>query len=100
ENDTVAVEELNFGDNDNLSALTASLVQADLLGVLSGVEGLFPAGPRVDHGATRIPVARADDAEVHRIAGPSRTNVGTGGMASKIAAARTAAAAGMPAAVG
>ena len=96
ENDTVAVEELNFGDNDNLSALTASLVQADLLVILSDVEGLFTADPRVDRGATRIPVARADDPAVHHMAGPSRTNVGTGGMASKIAAARTAAAAGIP----
>ena len=96
ENDTVAVEELNFGDNDNLSALTASLVQADLLVILSDVEGLFTADPRVDRDATRIPVARADDPAVHRMAGPSRTNVGTGGMASKIAAARTAAAAGIP----
>ena len=96
ENDTVAVEELNFGDNDNLSAQTASLVQADLLVILSDVEGLFTADPRVDRGATRIPVARADDPDVHRMAGPSRTNVGTGGMASKIAAARTAAAAGIP----
>jgi len=96
ENDTVAVEELNFGDNDNLSALTASLVQADLLVILSDVEGLFTADPRVDRGATRVPVARADDPAVRRMAGPSRTNVGTGGMASKIAAARTAAAAGIP----
>jgi glutamate 5-kinase len=96
ENDTVAVEELNFGDNDNLSALTASLVQADLLVILSDVEGLFTADPRVDRSAMRVPVARADDPAVHRMAGPSRTNVGTGGMASKIAAARTAAAAGIP----
>ena len=57
ENDTVAVEELNFGDNDNLSALTASLVQADLLVILSDVEGLFTADPRVDGDATRC---RAD----------------------------------------
>jgi glutamate 5-kinase len=95
ENDTVAVEELNFGDNDNLSALTASLVQADLLVILSDVEGLFTADPRVDRTATRIAVARADDAALTRAAGPSRTGVGTGGMASKLAAARTAAAAGI-----
>jgi glutamate 5-kinase len=95
ENDTVAVEELNFGDNDNLSALTASLVQADLLVILSDVAGLFTADPRVDPAATRIPVARVDDAALARMAGPSRSGVGTGGMASKLAAARTAAAAGI-----
>jgi glutamate 5-kinase len=95
ENDTVAVEELNFGDNDNLSALTASLVQADLLVILSDVEGLFTADPRVDRTATRIALARADDPALTRAAGPSRSGIGTGGMASKLAAARTAAAAGI-----
>jgi glutamate 5-kinase len=95
ENDTVAVEELNFGDNDNLSALTASLVQADLLVILSDVGGLFTADPRVDRTATRIPMARVDDPALARMAGPPRSGVGTGGMASKLAAARTAAAAGI-----
>jgi glutamate 5-kinase len=95
ENDTVAVEELNFGDNDNLSALTASLVQADVLLILSDVAGLFTADPRLDRTATRIAVARVDDPALGRMAGPSRSGVGTGGMASKLAAARTAAAAGI-----
>ena len=95
ENDTVAVEELNFGDNDNLSALTASLVQADLLVILSDVAGLFTADPRVDRSATRIAIARVDDPALGRMAGPSRSGIGTGGMASKLAAARTAAAAGV-----
>jgi glutamate 5-kinase len=95
ENDTVAVEELNFGDNDNLSALTATLVQADLLVILSDVAGLFTADPRVDRTATRIAVARGDDPALGRMAGPSRSGVGTGGMASKLAAARTAGAAGI-----
>jgi glutamate 5-kinase len=95
ENDTVAVEELNFGDNDNLSALTANLVQADLLVILSDVAGLFTADPRLDRKATRIAVARGDDATLDRMAGPARSGVGTGGMASKLAAARTAGAAGI-----
>ncbi|MGH7895344.1 MAG: glutamate 5-kinase, partial [Candidatus Binatia bacterium] len=95
ENDTVAVEELNFGDNDNLSALTATLVEADLLVILSDVDGLYTADPRVDRRATRIGLARADDPALAGIAGPSRSGVGTGGMASKLAAARTAAAAGI-----
>jgi glutamate 5-kinase len=96
ENDTVAVEELRFGDNDNLSALTAALVEADLLIVLSDVAGLYTADPNLDPGATLVSVARADDAVVVRAAGPSLSGVGTGGMASKLAAARKAAAAGIP----
>jgi len=96
ENDTVAVEELRFGDNDNLSALTASLVEADMLVILSDVAGLHTADPAVDAAATLVPVARPDDPVVERAAGPSRTGVGTGGMASKLAAARKAAAAGIP----
>ncbi|HYR97295.1 MAG TPA: glutamate 5-kinase [Candidatus Binatus sp.] len=96
ENDTVAVEELRFGDNDNLSALTASLIEADLLVILSDVDGVYTHDPRLDVGATPIRVARADDAAVARAAGPAVSGVGTGGMASKLAAARKAAAAGVP----
>ncbi len=96
ENDTVAVEELAFGDNDNLSALTASLVEADLLVILSDVEGLHTRDPRLDPDAPLVRVARAADESVARAAGPAKSDVGTGGMASKLAAARTAAAAGIP----
>jgi glutamate 5-kinase len=95
ENDTVAVEELTFGDNDNLSALTAALVEADLLVMLTDVAGLFDADPRLVRRAKLVAVARADDA-VLRAAGPARSGVGRGGMASKVAAARKAAAAGIP----
>ena len=95
ENDTVAVEELKFGDNDNLSALTAALIEADLLVILTDVAGLYTGDPRVERDATLVPVAAVDDPVLDR-AGPSRTNVGTGGMASKIIAARNAAAAGIP----
>jgi len=96
ENDTVAVEELRFGDNDNLSALTASLVEADLLVVLSDVEGLHTRDPRLDPDAAVVRVARADDGDLLGAAGPARSGVGTGGMASKVAAAQKAAAAGIP----
>jgi glutamate 5-kinase len=96
ENDTVAVEELRFGDNDDLSALTASLVEADVLVILSDVEGLYTDDPALDPNAAVVRVARADDRAVARAAGPSRSGVGTGGMASKVAAARKAAAAGIP----
>lgn len=96
ENDTVAVEELQFGDNDNLSALTASLVEADLLVILSDVAGVYDADPRLGAGAALIPLARAQDRAVAAGAGPAASEVGTGGMASKVAAARKAAAAGIP----
>ena len=96
ENDTVAVEEIQFGDNDNLSALTAALVEADLLVVLTDVAGLFERDPREAPDAALVEVARADDPLVTRAAGPARSGVGTGGMASKIAAAQKAAAAGIP----
>ena len=96
ENDTVAVEELKFGDNDHLSALTASLVEADLLIVLSDVEGLHTRDPRLDPEAGLVRLARADDPAMREVAGPARSELGTGGMASKVAAAREAAAVGIP----
>ena len=96
ENDTVAVEELQFGDNDNLSALTAALVEADLLVILSDVEGLFETDPRLDAAAPLVPLGQAGDERIAAAAGPPRSGVGTGGMASKIDAARKAAAAGIP----
>jgi len=92
ENDTVAVEELKFGDNDNLSALTAALLEADLLVMLSDVEGLHTRDPRRDPAAPLVRVARPDADVVAGAAGPT----GTGGMASKLAAAQKAAAAGIP----
>jgi len=96
ENDTVAVEELRFGDNDNLSALTAALVEADLLVILSDVAGLYTADPNRHPEATLVSLARPGQAVVEQAAGPARSGVGTGGMASKIAAAEKAAAAGIP----
>jgi len=96
ENDTVAVEELKFGDNDNLSALTAALIEADLLVVLTDVAGLHTRDPRVDADAPLVPVARADEPMLTRAAGAAGSAIGTGGMASKVAAARKAAAAGIP----
>lgn len=95
ENDTVAVEELKFGDNDALSALTATLVDADLLILLTDVAGLLTADPARDPTATRIRVAEATDPRLDAAAGPAQHGVGTGGMISKITAARAAAAAGV-----
>jgi len=96
ENDTVSVEELKFGDNDDLSALIATLIDAHLLVILSDVTGLHGADPRRDPTAARIAVAEARSPDLDAVAGPARRGVGTGGMRSKLAAARTAAAAGIP----
>src|SRR5439155_13752095 len=96
ENDTVAVEELRFGDNDNLSALTATLVEAHLPVVLTDVSGLHTRDPRVDASASVVRVVGAADAVVVGGSGGAGTIFGTGGMASKVAAARKAAAAGSP----
>ncbi len=94
ENDTVSVDELKFGDNDNLSALVASLVGADLLVMLSDVDGLFSANPTTYPDARRIPlVERVEPATLELATGGGR--LGTGGMRSKLAAARKASAAGI-----
>ncbi|AXB47751.1 glutamate 5-kinase [Amycolatopsis albispora] len=95
ENDTVATEEIKFGDNDRLAALVAHLVAADALVLLSDVDGLYDGDPR--SGATRRIDEVTGDADVDGISvGMSSSGLGTGGMVSKLAAARTAAAAGIP----
>jgi glutamate 5-kinase len=95
ENDVVADEELRFGDNDRLSAVVAALVDADLLLLLSDVAGLYDADPRRDPAARPIRhVARVDDA-VMALARPSSSGLGTGGMVTKLQAARLASSAGV-----
>ncbi|MEC4014831.1 glutamate 5-kinase [Streptomyces sp. H27-D2] len=96
ENDTVATDEIRFGDNDRLAALVAHLVRADLLVLLSDVDGLYDGDPSTP-GATRIDevTGPADLAGVS-IGSAGRAGVGTGGMATKVEAARIAAAAGIP----
>ncbi len=90
ENDTVVVEEIRFGDNDNLSALVCQLVEADLLVILSDVDGLYDKDP-VSHGDARL-ISEVSEitGEIEAMAGQSATLVGTGGMATKLQAARTA----------
>lgn len=95
ENDTVAVDELKFGDNDNLSALVASLVGADLLVLLSDVPGLFETDPRENPDAALIPVLSRVDAKAFGRAGDEAGTLGTGGMRSKLMAAKKAASAGI-----
>lgn len=96
ENDTVMVDEIKFGDNDQLSALIASLVGADLLILLSDIEALYDADPRTHPEAKPIHHVERVDALVMRMAGEEPGQVGTGGMRSKLLAAEKAQAAGIP----
>jgi glutamate 5-kinase len=88
ENDTVVVDELKFGDNDNLSALVTNLVEAQLLLIMTDIDGLYTANPRTDANATLISEVRAITRDMERGAGGSGSSVGTGGMATKLAAAK------------
>ncbi len=96
ENDTVAVDEIKFGDNDNLSALVTNVAEAGLLLILTDIEGFYSADPRANPDARLIPVVRGITREVERAAGGSGSSVGTGGMATKVAAAKKAGKHGVP----
>jgi glutamate 5-kinase len=98
ENDVVAVDELEgevFGDNDNLSALIANLIEADLLLILGVVEGMFTKDPNLHDDAEMVSVVSRVDYSVDSFAGPSSDEIGRGGMATKIEAARFATASGV-----
>ena len=91
ENDTISTYEMRFGDNDTLSAIVASLVGADLLILLSDIDGLFTDDPHKNPNAQLIEeVQKLDDAVLHMAKESTGSNVGTGGMATKITAARIA----------
>lgn len=94
ENDTVATDEIRFGDNDTLAALVTNLVGADLLVILTDVAGMMSADPRQDPGAERIAQAAADDASLDARAGADAGHLGRGGMQTKLRAARLAARSG------
>lgn len=96
ENDTVVVEEIKFGDNDQLSALIAGLIGADLVVNLTDTEGLYDCDPRENASARLIPVLHKVDARIVQCAAPRPGAVGTGGMLSKINAARKCLASGIP----
>lgn len=96
ENDTVAVDEIRFGDNDTLSALVATLIGADVLIVLSDVDGLYTGDPRTDRSARRIGVVERVTDEMVEAAGGAGTEFSTGGMVTKLQAARIVNAAGIP----
>lgn len=91
ENDTVSTYEMQFGDNDTLSAIVASLVGADLLILLSDIDGLFTDDPHINPNARLIEVVERMDSEIYHMAkSTTGSDVGTGGMATKLTAARIA----------
>ncbi len=94
ENDTVSTDEIRYGDNDRLAARVAQLVMADALILLSDVDGLYDADPRERPDATHIPEVTEIDSRIEAIAGETRTDTGSGGMATKVKAARIAMRAG------
>jgi glutamate 5-kinase len=94
ENDTVVTDEIRVGDNDTLSSLIANLIEADVLVILTDQQGVFTADPRVDATATLITQAVAGDPHLETIAGGAGSSVGTGGMLTKILAAKRAARSG------
>jgi glutamate 5-kinase len=96
ENDTVVTEEIRYGDNDRLAARVAQMIGADVLVLLSDVDGLYTADPRSNPSAEHLPRIRQLTPEIEAMAGGANAaaGVGTGGMATKLAAARIASAAG------
>src|SRR5262249_30603501 len=94
ENDTVSVAEIRFGDNDSLAAMVTNLLQAPLLILLSVVDGLYTDDPGTDPNAELVPTVPVIDAAVMERAGAGRSTLGSGGMRSKLRAARLATVAG------
>ena len=90
ENDTVATEEIEFGDNDTLSAIVAKLTNADLLILLTDIDGLYTDDPGKNPDAERIPLVEEITPEIEKMGKGAGSSVGTGGMATKIAAAKIA----------
>ncbi|HOO25702.1 MAG TPA: glutamate 5-kinase [Clostridiales bacterium] len=99
ENDSVAVEEIVYGDNDNLSANVAKLIGADALIILTDIDGLFSANPHEDENAVLIPCVEKITQEIFDLAAPSSSKLGTGGMITKLQAAKLATEAGIDTAV-
>ena len=94
ENDTVVNDEIKFGDNDTLGALVANLVEADALVILTDQKGLFSADPRRDPTAELVRQAQAGDPALEAMAGGAGSSIGSGGMITKILAAKRAAGSG------
>ena len=96
ENDTVSFEEIMFGDNDNLAALITTLVEADILILLTNMDGIFDIDPMKSANAKLIPMIKEVDSTIEKIAGGTTGRTTTGGMKTKVLAAKTAAAFGVP----
>jgi glutamate 5-kinase len=96
ENDTVAVEEMKFGDNDHLSALVATVLEADLLLILSDVEGVYDRDPGIHKNAVLLPLIKDIRTVKAKVCTGTRSAFGTGGITTKLGAAEEAAAAGIP----
>jgi glutamate 5-kinase len=96
ENDTVAIESIKFGDNDNLAAMIALLMDADILIILSDIDGLYAKDPRAHPDAELIPTVTAFKKSLEKVAGDIPGSLGTGGMLSKIKAAKKVTSAGVP----
>ncbi|GIM30060.1 glutamate 5-kinase [Clostridium polyendosporum] len=94
ENDAISVEEIKFGDNDTLSAMVASLVEADLLIILSDIDGLYDSNPKDNKDAKLIKFVPKITKEIEAMAGGAGSSLGTGGMATKIKAAKISVASG------
>jgi len=98
ENDVVAVDEIQeaiFGDNDNLSAMVANLVDADVLLILTDIGGLYTADPHHDPHAQLIPQVKVIDSDIERLAADTPSRLGTGGMITKVEAAKLATSSGV-----
>lgn len=100
ENDSVEVEEIKFGDNDTLSAIVADCIGADMLILLTDIDALYSGDPKKNPDAKKIPVVTEITAEIEKIGGTAGTVRGTGGMATKIAAAKMATEKGITVAIG
>jgi glutamate 5-kinase len=99
ENDTVATTELegrNIGDNDTLSAIVAKLIDADLLIILTDIDGLYDSNPQKDPNARLIPLVEEITPAIHKLAGSAGSKLGTGGMTTKVKAAEISTGAGIP----
>ena len=94
ENDTISTEEIAVGDNDTLSAIVAATVSADLLVLLSDIDGLYDGDPRKNPDAKLIPTVETVDERIIALGGGSGSSLGTGGMATKLLAAQIAVGAG------
>ena len=95
ENDAVGVDEIRIGDNDNLSAIVAAMINAEVLIILSDIDGLYDGNPKVDKSARLIDEVPEINSQIEKIAGGAGTKLGTGGMFTKIQAAKLATAHGV-----